>query len=45
MADGNLPDLMEYNWGVDYPGGPEKAIRDGVIIPLMMCSKNIVRIL
>lgn len=34
VADGNLPDLMEYNWGVDYPGGPEKAIKDGVIIPL-----------
>ena len=34
LADGNLPDLMEYNWTVDYPGGPEKAIKDGVIIPL-----------
>lgn len=34
MADGNLPDMMEYNWTVDYPGGPEKAIRDEVIIPL-----------
>lgn len=34
IADGNLPDLMEYNWIVDYPGGPEKAIKDGVIIPL-----------
>lgn len=34
LADGNLPDLMEYNWLVNYPGGPEKAIRDGVIIPL-----------
>ncbi len=34
MADGNLPDLMEYNWLVDYPGGPEKAIQDGVILPL-----------
>lgn len=34
MADGNLPDLMEYNWVTDYPGGPEKAIKDGVIIPL-----------
>lgn len=34
MADGNLPDIMEYNWTVDYPGGPEKAIKDGVILPL-----------
>jgi len=34
LADGNLPDLMEYNWKNDYPGGPEKAIKDGVIIPL-----------
>ncbi len=34
LADGDLPDLMEYNWMVDYPGGPEKAIKDGVIIPL-----------
>lgn len=34
LADGNLPDLMEYNWVTDYPGGPEKAIRDGVINPL-----------
>lgn len=34
LADGNLPDLMEYNWTTDYPGGPEKAIKDGVIIAL-----------
>ena len=34
LADGNLPDLMEYNWVTDYPGGPEKAIKDGVILPL-----------
>jgi putative aldouronate transport system substrate-binding protein len=34
MADGNLPDMMEYSWTVDYPGGPEKAIKDGVIISL-----------
>ena len=34
LADGSLPDLMEYNWTVDYPGGPEKAIKDGVITPL-----------
>ncbi len=34
LADGNYPDLMEYNWMNDYPGGPEKAINDGVILPL-----------
>lgn len=34
LADGSLPDLMEYNWMKDYPGGPEKAIKDGVIVPL-----------
>lgn len=34
LADGNLPDVMEWNWTVDYPGGPEKAIKDGIIIPL-----------
>lgn len=34
LADGSLPDLMEYNWINDYPGGPEKAIKDGVILPL-----------
>ncbi len=34
LADGNLPDIMEYNWLADYPGGPEKAIKDGVILPL-----------
>lgn len=33
LADGDLPDLMEYVW-MDYPGGPEKAIKDGNIIPL-----------
>ena len=34
IADGNLPDIMEYNWVTSYPGGPEKAIKDGVIIAL-----------
>ncbi len=28
-----LPDIIEYSW-VDYSGGPEKAIKDGVILPL-----------
>ncbi|MBT9777468.1 extracellular solute-binding protein [Clostridium sp. MCC353] len=34
LADGDLPDLMEYNWLVSYPGGPQKAISDGVVQPL-----------
>jgi putative aldouronate transport system substrate-binding protein len=35
IADGtNLPDLVEYNWLTTYPGGPEKAIADGVILKL-----------
>lgn len=33
MADGDLPDVMEYHWQ-DYPGGPEKAIEDGNIYAL-----------
>jgi len=34
LADGNLPDVMEYDWLPLYAGGPEKAITDGVILPL-----------
>ncbi|WP_310225155.1 extracellular solute-binding protein [Paenibacillus qinlingensis] len=33
IASGNLPDVIEYNF-TTYPGGPEKAIADKVIIPL-----------
>ncbi len=33
VASGDYPDMIESNW-LGYPGGPEKAIRDGVIIPL-----------
>jgi putative aldouronate transport system substrate-binding protein len=33
IADGNLPDILERNW-TGYPGGPEKAIEDGVILRL-----------
>jgi putative aldouronate transport system substrate-binding protein len=33
VADGNLPDIVERNWTA-YPGGPEKAIEDGVILRL-----------
>jgi len=34
VADGDLPDAIEYRWLTDYPGGPQKAIDDGIIIPL-----------
>ena len=34
VADGNFPDIMEWQWVNNYPGGPEKAIDDGVIIAL-----------
>ncbi|MDF2921528.1 MAG: hypothetical protein K0R57_442 [Paenibacillaceae bacterium] len=33
IASGKLPDILETNF-VSYPGGPEKAIADKVIIPL-----------
>ena len=31
LADGDLPDIMEYTWQ-SYPGGPQKAIEDGNMI-------------
>ncbi|MDQ0873529.1 putative aldouronate transport system substrate-binding protein [Paenibacillus sp. V4I3] len=38
IASNKLPDVIEYNWGgggtAAYPGGPEKAIADKVILPL-----------
>lgn len=34
ISSGDIPDIIEYNWSAEYPGGPEKAISDGVIIPL-----------
>lgn len=36
VADGNFPDLWEYDWNKDsaYPGGPTKAIDDGIILDL-----------
>lgn len=33
LADGDLPDIMEYAW-INYPGGPQKAIDDGYILAL-----------
>lgn len=34
IASNDLPDIIEWNWAGDFPGGPEKAISDGVIIKL-----------
>ncbi len=33
MADGDYPDMMFYNW-LGFKGGPETAIKDGVILEL-----------
>lgn len=33
VASGVYPDLIEYNW-LNFPGGPEKAIADNVIVKL-----------
>ncbi len=33
LASGNYPDMIEYSWK-RYPGGPDQAIDDGVIISL-----------
>jgi len=33
IASGDLPDMIEYNF-IGYPGGPEKALADGVLIEL-----------
>jgi putative aldouronate transport system substrate-binding protein len=33
LASGDLPDMLEYNF-LGFPGGPEKAIKDGYILKL-----------
>jgi putative aldouronate transport system substrate-binding protein len=33
-AGDGLPDVMEWNWVTQYPGGPQKAIDDGVVLNL-----------
>lgn len=30
----DLPDVVSINWLTEYPGGPEKAVKDGIIINL-----------
>ncbi len=34
MASGNLPDIVEADWTSRYTGGLEKAISDGIIVPI-----------
>lgn len=34
IASGDLPDIIEYDWKVGFPGGPDKALEEGIIIPL-----------
>ncbi|WNQ11079.1 extracellular solute-binding protein [Paenibacillus aurantius] len=34
LASGELPDMIEYDWLGAFPGGPEKAIKDGYILKL-----------
>ncbi len=36
---GELPDIIEYNWSDGYPGGPSKALADGVIQELDIKAK------
>ena len=31
MASGTLPDIIEHSWAKSYPGGPNKALADGLI--------------
>ena len=33
VSSSDLPDIIEYNW-LNYPGGPAKAIKEGVIIDI-----------
>jgi putative aldouronate transport system substrate-binding protein len=33
MVSGNLPDVIQWDWQ-NYPGGPSKAIKDSLILPL-----------
>ena len=45
----NLPDILEWTWRWAYPGGPDAAIDDGMILPLndliMQHAPNLLQIL
>lgn len=34
LASGKLPDIIDFAWLDKYPGGPEKAIEDKIIVPI-----------
>lgn len=34
VASENLPDIIQYNWEQSYPGGPQKALNDKIIIDI-----------
>jgi putative aldouronate transport system substrate-binding protein len=34
IASGDYPDIIEYTWAANYPGGPAAAINNNVILPL-----------
>ena len=36
IATGKLPDIIEYSWVKSYPGGPDKALADGIIQELSL---------
>ena len=36
VASGELPDIIEYSWVKSYPGGPDKALADGIIQELSL---------
>lgn len=40
LASDDMPDIIEWDW-VKYPGGPEKAIADDLIIPLNSYIENV----
>ncbi len=39
VASGTLPDVVQYNW-LSYPGGPDAAIEEGLILPLNSIIEN-----
>ena len=38
IASGKLPDIIEYSWVKSYPGGPDKALADGLIQELDLAT-------
>lgn len=34
VASDNLPDIIQYNWEQSYPGGPQKALNDKIIVDI-----------